>query len=585
MSNWRIVVLALKTEEDIVAARQRARQIAAAVGFDNQDQARIATSVSEIARNAVTYGKGGQIEFALDESERPQTLSIAIKDRGPGIKNLQTILDGGYRSQTGLGKGIMGARRLMDGFDIRTSDKGTTVTLSKNRPRLARALSPKQLSTVADSLSQPSSPLEELREQNRELLQSLQDLSARSSELEQLTAEIESTNRGVVALHSELESTAHELRRASELKTRFLSNMSHEFRTPLNSILALTRLLIDRTDGDLSDEQMKQVRFIADAAEGLTELVDDLLDIAKVEAGKLDIHPARFSVSELFGALRGLLKPLKTNDAIDLIFEEPSGVPILYNDEAKITQILRNFISNALKYTTKGSVTVSAQFKEPDRILFTVRDTGIGIAKEDHDRIFREFEQVPSILQSRVKGTGLGLPLSKRLAELLHGHVAVDSALGEGSSFFLEVPARWSHEEQEPFLPDWDKQADKPRILVADDEEAFRYVMRRMIDTQKYEIIEASDGESALLAVHASSPDVVILDLNMPRRDGYGVLEEMGRSEKTRNIPVIVSSSLVLSDIDRARLSRSRAILSKASLSPDVLSSALSDALRPGHHP
>ena len=579
MSNWRIVVLALKTEEDIVAARQRARQIAAGLGFDNQDQARIATSVSEIARNAVTYGKGGQIEFMLDESARPQALSIAIKDRGPGIRNLQTILDGSYRSPTGLGKGIMGARRLMDRFDVQTGDKGTTVTLSKMRPRHARALSPKQLSSVAEQLSQPSSPLEELRQQNREILQSLEDLNARSGELEQLTNELESTNRGVVALHSELESTAQELRRASELKSRFLSNVSHEFRTPLNSILALTRLLLSRIDGELSEEQTKQVRFIADAANGLTELVDDLLDIAKVEAGKLDVHPAKFTVLELFGALRGLLKPLRTSDTVDLIFEEPSGVPILYNDESKITQILRNFISNALKYTPQGSVTVSAQFKEPDRILFTVRDTGIGIAKEDHDRIFQEFEQVLSIHQARVKGTGLGLPLSKKLAELLHGHVAVDSELGKGSSFFLEVPAHWTHGEQESFPADWDKHADKPRILVVDDEEAFRYVMRRMIDPQKYEIIEASDGESALLAVQASEPDLVILDLNMPRRDGYGVLEEMARSEKTRNIPVIVSSSLALSERDRARLARSRAILSKASLSPEILLTALRDAL------
>ena len=585
MSNHRIVVLALQTEEDIVAARQRARQIAAALGFDNQDQARVATSVSEIARNAVTYGKGGQIEFALEESGPQQALSILIKDRGPGIGNLQTILDGGYRSPTGLGKGLMGARRLMDRFDVQTGDKGTTIMLSKSRPRQARPLSPKELSSVANSLSQPSSPYEELRQQNRELLNSFEDLTTRTDELQQLTSELESTNRGVVALHSELEATAQELRRASELKTRFLSNMSHEFRTPLNSILALSRLLLDRVDGDLSEEQLKQVRFVVDAASGLMELVDDLLDIAKVEAGKLDVHPAKFGAHELFGALRGLLKPLRTNDAVDLIFEEPSGVPVLYNDEGKITQILRNFISNALKYTTTGNVVVSAEFKEPDRVLFTVRDTGIGIAKEDHDRIFKEFEQIPGAHQARIKGTGLGLPLSKKLAELLHGHVAVDSAPGEGSSFFLELPVRWTQDEQETFLPDWDKNADRPRVLVADDEEAFRYVMRRMIDPQKYEIIEASDGESALLAVHASAPDVVILDLNMPRRDGYGVLEEMGRSEKTRHIPVIVSSSLVLSDLDRARLGRSHAILSKSSLSPDVLAAVLNEALGRSYHP
>ena len=255
-------------------------------------------------------------------------------------------------------------------------------------------------------------------------------------------------------MHGELESSAQELRRASELKTRFLSNMSHEFRTPLNSILALTRLLLARTDGDLTAEQEKQVRYIADAAVGLTDLVNDLLDIAKVEAGKLEVKPSRFTVSDLFGALRGLLRPLKTNEDVELIFEEPSGVPILFNDEGKVTQILRNFISNALKYTSAGAIRVSAHYKEPDRILFAVQDTGIGIPKEFQDLIFQEFEQVPGIFQAKHRGTGLGLPLSRKLAELLRGTVAVDSAPGKGSTFFLDLPVRWNPEGSGPILPD-----------------------------------------------------------------------------------------------------------------------------------
>jgi signal transduction histidine kinase len=421
--------------------------------------------------------------------------------------------------------------------------------------------------------------MQELRQQNRELLQSLADLAGRTDELHELTNELENTNRGVVALHAELEATAQELRKASELKTRFLSNMSHEFRTPLNSILALTRLLLDRTDGELSPEQEKQVRYISDAAAGLTELVNDLLDIAKVEAGKVDVHPSRFTVFEMFGALRGLLRPLRTNENVELIFEEPSGVPVLYTDEGKVTQILRNFISNALKYTDRGAVTVSAQFKLPDRILFAVQDTGIGIAREFHDRIFEEFEQVPGVHQTSVKGTGLGLPLSKRLAELLHGSVSVDSDPGKGSLFFLDVPARWTASGAGPVLSALDAKSEKPRILVADDEEAFRYVMRRMIDQNKYDIVEVSDGESALAAIQASAPDLVILDLNMPRCDGYAVLEDMSRHENTRNIPVIVSTSLVLTERDKERLVRSRTILSKATLSAELLSAVLSDAL------
>ena len=381
-------------------------------------------------------------------------------------------------------------------------------------------------------------------------------------------------------MHGELEASAQELRRASELKTRFLSNMSHEFRTPLNSILALTRLLLARTDGDLTAEQEKQVRYIADAAVGLTDLVNDLLDIAKVEAGKLEVKPSRFTVSDLFGALRGLLRPLKASEDVELIFEEPSGVPILFNDEGKVTQILRNFISNALKYTNAGAIRVSALFKEPDRILFAVQDTGIGIPKEFQDLIFHEFEQVPGIFQAKHKGTGLGLPLSRKLAELLRGTIAVDSAPGKGSTFFLDLPARWSPEGSATMLPASLSSSPRPRVLIVDDEEAFRYVMRRMIDAQQYEILEAADGDTALMAAQSVHPDIIILDINLPQRDGYTVLSELASDDKTRGIPVIMSTSLVLTDRDRARLAHSYAILSKAVLSRDLLSVTLSDALQ-----
>ena len=175
---------------------------------------------------------------------------------------------------------------------------------------------------------------------------------------------MEDTNRGVVALYAELDERAEQLRRASELKSRFLSNMSHEFRTPLNSILALSRLLMDRTDGPLTVEQERQVTYIRRSAESLTELVNDLLDLAKVEAGKLEIRPSYFTIGELFGALRGVMKPLQQNDAVDLIFEDVTDCPPLFTDEAKLAQILRNLISNALKFTERGEVRVAAAFDQ-----------------------------------------------------------------------------------------------------------------------------------------------------------------------------------------------------------------------------
>ena len=188
----------------------------------------------------------------------------------------------------------------------------------------------------------------------------------------------------------------------------------------------MSNLLLARTDGELTAEQETQVRFIRKAAENLTELVDDLLDLAKVEAGKTVVVPSPFTAASLFGALRGMLRPLLVGDAVALMFDEPVDVPALDTDEAKVSQILRNFISNAIKFTERGEVRVWATADAAaDTVSFHVRDTGIGIAPDDVEMIFQEFGQVAHRLQGRVKGTGLGLPLSKKLAELLGGRITV----------------------------------------------------------------------------------------------------------------------------------------------------------------
>src|SRR4051812_9030072 len=269
-----------------------------------------------------------------------------------------------------------------------------------------------------------------------------QALEAARREAQELRAELEETNRGVLALYAELDAQADQLREATELKSRFLAYMSHEFRTPINSIRSIARLLIDRVDGPLTEEQARQVDFIQQNATEFAEMVDDLLDLAKVEAGRVEISPAWFEMVDLFSALRGMFKPVLTNPAVNLVFEEPQDVPKLYTDDRKLSQILRNFISNALKFTTKGEVRVTAALDGAGRVTFSVTDTGIGIAPEFHASIFEDFSQVQSPLQKRLRGTGLGLALSKRLAELLGGSVAVQSEPGRGSTFSLTIPAQ-----------------------------------------------------------------------------------------------------------------------------------------------
>ncbi len=267
-------------------------------------------------------------------------------------------------------------------------------------------------------------------------------LAASRREVDELRAELEETNRGVVALYAELDAQAQELQKATELKSRFLAYMSHEFRTPINAIRSVARLLSDRVDGPLTPEQEKQVGFVDTTATELADMVDDLLDLAKIEAGRVDISPAWFEMVDLFSALRGMFRPVLHNPATALIFEEPEGLPKLYTDDRKLSQILRNFISNALKFTPHGEVRVTAMRVGDDAIRFSVSDTGIGIAPEHHAAVFDDFSQVDSPVQKRLRGTGLGLSLSRQLAVLLGGHVELASELGKGSVFSVTLPVQ-----------------------------------------------------------------------------------------------------------------------------------------------
>ncbi|HWN85738.1 MAG TPA: ATP-binding protein [Vicinamibacterales bacterium] len=270
------------------------------------------------------------------------------------------------------------------------------------------------------------------------------ELTRLRAQVEALTTELAETNHGVVALYAELDDNAVRLREASELKSRFLSYMSHEFRTPLGAIRSIARILLDRLDGPLTDEQQRQVAFIQSSATELSDMVDDLLDLAKVEAGRVTISPAWFDMVDLFSALRGMFKPILSSESVSLIFEEPTGVPPVYSDDKKLSQILRNFISNALKFTPRGEVRVTAQLAGTDRVTFAVTDTGIGIAAEYLGEIFLEFVQVEGPIQKRLRGSGLGLSLSKKLAEVLGGDVGVTSTLGAGSTFWVTIPLELS---------------------------------------------------------------------------------------------------------------------------------------------
>lgn len=542
-----LLTLEIHFEQDVVMTRQRTRQLAQMLGFDAQDQTRLATAVSEIARNAFQYAKGGKVEFRV-EGTSPQIFQIFIRDTGPTIPNLETILEGQYKSLTGISSGILGAKRLMEQFQIESRPgQGTNVLMGKPLPKWSPMLTTKRLAEIADELvlHPPQNPYEEIQQQNQELLRALEALRKREEELTHLNRELEDTNRGVVALYAELDEKASSLKRANELKTRFLSNMSHEFRTPVNSIISLSRLLLDRLDGDLTKDQEKQVTFIRKSAEQLSELVNDLLDLAKVEAGKIVVHPVQFEIGELFATLRGMLRPLLAhNSSISLIFEEPENFPSLYTDEGKVAQILRNFISNALKYTEQGEVRVKAAIAS-NTITFSVADTGIGIAPQDRERIFEEFVQIESSLQKRVKGTGLGLPLSRKLTELLGGSVWVTSTLGIGSTFYASIPIRYpGSPEALPFSLPINLQKDPAcaKVLAIEDDSQTLFTYEKYFEGSIYQLVTAGTLSQAKQALQVFNPIAVMLDILLKEQNTWAFLTELKENQTTQNIPTVVVS-------------------------------------------
>jgi signal transduction histidine kinase len=435
MSIQRILAIGLGNEQDIVLVRQRARQVSSLLGFSQQDQVRIATAVSEVARGACQVSVGSRASFAIGEVERRQVLEVTI--------DVGNVASGPLPDDA-----IVTAHRLMEECDVQRGGPGASAGASRITMRKALPLQAyvnnARLGEIAAQLAQDSPSANsylEVQLQNRELVTTLAELRERQEDLLSLARELEDTNRGIVALYAEIEDKAERLRRADEMKSRFLSNTSHELRTPLSSIRALAKLLLDRMDGELTVEQERQVRYIEAAATDLSELVNDLLDLAKIEAGKVDILLAPVVVDNLFRALKGMLRPLVDDEHVELLFDAPDDMPAFESDEGKISQVLRNFISNALKFTERGTVRVSATHdREADTIVLAVSDSGIGISPDNLLLIFEEFSQIEHPLQRRSKGTGLGLPLCRKLADLLGGRVEVTSQVGAGSTFSLVLP-------------------------------------------------------------------------------------------------------------------------------------------------
>jgi signal transduction histidine kinase/CheY-like chemotaxis protein len=537
----------ISVEDDLVLARQRARQIAATLGFEQHDQTRVATALSEVARNALQHAGRGSVQFHLDEHPDSVALRMVVSDRGPGIGDLDALFSG----QRPAGAGLVAARKLMDGFEIESQPGAGTQVRMHKRLRGHAPLSPQQRASLNDQLVHRHSEglIDAARGEDRALARTLLDLQQTQRELEFLNRELEETNRGVMVLYNELEEKAEALRRSQAAKNQFFSEMNHEVRTPINSILNLAELLLNGSLVKPLAEQETALGYIRKAAQHLSELVDDLLELSRSEAGKLVVRPSRFTVESLFGGLRGMFRPLHTREDVRLIFADASGLPELHTDEGKVAQILRNFISNALKFTERGSVSVSAELQGDD-VVFAVRDTGIGIDPSQHEALFTPFTQIENPHQKRVKGTGLGLSLTRALCELLGGRITLESELGVGSTFRAIVPRNYpASRSSQPA-----GQA-RDAILIIDDDEIARYLLRGAIGQDRYAFLEAGSGAEGLRIAREHRPRLIFLDLRMPEMDGYKVLDALKADPATSAIPVIIHTSQRLPPRDRERLS------------------------------
>ncbi len=530
----------------VFAARQLARGLAASLALDRQDQIRVATALSEISRSAVTAGRSAVIAFGVDDSELLVTVT----------------LDGEPPAE-----GVAAASRLMD----RVAADGNLILMAKRRPpdvRLDMKLVNEQLAAVL-----PQSALEELRRQNQDLISALEDLKQQKEQLvllnselqetnrgvmalySELSNELEQTNRGVVALYAELDETSERLRAASESKDRFWANVSHELRTPLNSIIGLTRLLAEPgPDGSLDPERLYQVELIKNSGSTLLALVNDLLDVAKAESGQLHVDPAQVDLQALFGRLRGLARPMAEGKQVDVTVSDdgdPDTPDTILTDELLLTSILRNLLSNGIKYTDGGEVRLSARVAGP-RVEISVADTGIGIPAGLHAHVFEEFYQVPGV---RRGGTGLGLPYARRLARILGGDLQLASESGAGTTVVLSLP------NQTPAVG---------TVVLADDDAGFRQVLRELLAGLADRLIEAEDGGQVLDFLAGNPVDLVLADLLMPGLDGAALLARLPAS-----VPAII-----ITGADAPPPPRAAALLRKDELTRERLEFTIRGIIR-----
>lgn len=439
-----------------------------------------------------------------------------------------------------------------------------------------------ELRAANEELEQQTRALKEsqayLETQQAELEQTNEKLSEQTQILADQRDELDQRNISLGRIQAQLEERAEELQRASRYKSEFLANMSHELRTPLNSSLILAKLLAENPQGNLDAEQIKFAESIYSAGNDLLNLINDILDIAKVEAGKLEVRPEQTPLSSVLAGLRDVFEPLAGERGLSFSLEQGAGVPErLFTDRQRLEQILRNLLSNAFKFTEQGGVSLSLSRHDGQHLAFSVRDSGIGIPSDQQQVIFEAFRQADGTTNRRYGGTGLGLSISRDLAQLLGGSIEVSSQPGQGSTFTLILPEQFNAallvETPQPqvarplplvqpvsmpvaavtpamerpapaFADDREHLSERGGrcVLVVEDEARFAQILFDLAHELGYACLVAFGADEGLELARQFRPDAILLDMRLPDGSGLGVLQRLKDDASTRHIPVHVIS-------------------------------------------
>jgi signal transduction histidine kinase/CheY-like chemotaxis protein len=572
-----VLSVRLPSEREVFALRRDAQAAFRLVGLSHPDTVRLATVLSEVGRDLLgAPDLIGRLKLVSDGDLR---VAVEFHWSGPTTPSPEIL---------------QAAERLLDRCEW-NGRPPPAVVLSQPLPMTDET--PAELAARArDELVglAGASMSEQLRSQNHDLLVALQQARAHQEELQRLNAELEETNQGVMALYSELskeleatntgvvalyaelEEKTRQLSLVSEAKTRFWANVSHELRSPVNTVIGLARLLLDPAGDPLTAEQRRQVALIASSGNTLLALVEELLDVAKAESGRLEPELVRVDLRPLLHQLRGTLAgAARPGVAFTVCEGDGPADRSLATDGVMLTRILRNLLSNSLKFTDTGEVRLTVEYQDragQPWCLFTVTDSGIGIPPEEQARIFEEFYQVRGPHQRAGGGTGLGLPYARKLTELLGGRLQLTSVPGEGTRVVVELPVHPPGSGQATAAPTGPV---LDSLVVVDDDPAFLATLRPALEDLARSITEVTDSAAAVRTIRVHPPDAVLLDLSMPPPDGYQVLDQLAHDPVLADVPVIVVTTTDHEYIDRSRLGHARAVLGKTHLTAARLAGML----------